>query len=503
MSNFSINWRSLIAILPSLSFLLLSISTEVTTGQEVAPKPTLSDRKQQTASQICPSQLGTAIEAITQRPEFARSRWGILIETLSTANRLYSRNAEQYFIPASNTKLLTTAAALRQLSPQFRIRTSVYGTGTLPNLTALRVVGRGDPSLTTAQLKDLAQQLKRRGVRQVQQLIVDNSYFRQAGINPTWEWEDIQYDYATSVTSLILNQNTVTLTLSPQQPGQPLQLNWNDTIAAKQWQVENQSVTATAGTENSLTLMGVLGQPLLKIKGQLAADAQPDAWDLAILNPAQYFLDSFRQSLWSEGITVTQASIINNFSVTEPMQELAAVESPPLAELVKETNQQSNNLYAEVLLRSLGTEGDRTANPDAGLVTLQQQLTQLGVNPESYRLMDGSGLSRHNLVSPDAIAQTLQRMAQTPQVAIYRASLPVAGVNGTLENRFRNTAAQSHLQAKTGTLTGVAALSGYLDVSGYQPLVLSIMVNQSEQPVATLRQGIDEIVLLLTRLRSC
>ncbi|HEY9598701.1 MAG TPA: D-alanyl-D-alanine carboxypeptidase/D-alanyl-D-alanine-endopeptidase, partial [Cyanophyceae cyanobacterium] len=361
----------------------------------------------------------------------------------------------------------------------------------------------GDPSLTTAQLKDLAQQLKRRGVRQVQQLIVDDSYFPQAEINPTWEWEDIQYDYATSVTSLILNQNTVTLTLSPQQPGQPLQLNWNDTIAAKQWRVENQSVTATTGTENSITLMGVLGQPLLKIKGELAVDTQPDSWDLAILNPAQYFLDSFRQSLLSEGITVTQASIINNFSVMEPMRELAAIESPPLAELVKETNQQSNNLYAEVLLRTLGNEGDHTANSDAGLASLKQRLTQLGVNPESYDLIDGSGLSRHNLVSPDAIAQTLQRMAKTPQAAIYRASLPVAGISGTLENRFRNTAAQSHLQAKTGTLTGVAALSGYLDVSGYQPLVLSIMVNQSEQPVVTLRQGIDEIVLLLTRLRSC
>lgn len=232
------NWRSLIAILPSLSFLLLSISTEGTTGQEIVPEQTLSDRKQQTASQsICPSQLGTAIEAVTQRPEFARSRWGILIETLSTANQLYSRDAERYFIPASNVKLLVTAAALRQLSPEFRIRTSVYGTGTLPNLTSLRVVGRGDPSLTTAQLKDLAQQLKRQGVRQVQQLIVDDSYFPQSGINPTWEWEDIQYDYATSVTSLILNQNAVTLTLSPQQPGQPLRLSWNDTIAAKQWRV--------------------------------------------------------------------------------------------------------------------------------------------------------------------------------------------------------------------------------------------------------------------------
>jgi D-alanyl-D-alanine carboxypeptidase/D-alanyl-D-alanine-endopeptidase (penicillin-binding protein 4) len=117
--------------------------------------------------------------------------------------------------------------------------------------------------------------------------------------------------------------------------------------------------------------------------------------------------------------------------------------------------------------------------------------------------VDGSGLSRHNLASPKAIAQTLQLMAKTPQARVYRDSLPVAGVSGTLRNRFRNTVAQGNIQAKTGSMTGVSALSGYLDVPGYQPLVFSIMVNQSEQSLTTLRQGIDEIVLLLTRLRSC
>jgi D-alanyl-D-alanine carboxypeptidase/D-alanyl-D-alanine-endopeptidase (penicillin-binding protein 4) len=127
----------------------------------------------------------------------------------------------------------------------------------------------------------------------------------------------------------------------------------------------------------------------------------------------------------------------------------------------------------------------------------------LGVDPESYVIVDGSGLSRHNLVSPEAIAQTLQLMAQTSQARVYRDSLPVAGVSGTLKNRFRNTAAQGNIQAKTGGMTGVSALSGYLNIPGYQPLVFSIIVNQSDQSFATLRQAIDEIVLLLTRLRAC
>ncbi|HAJ61204.1 MAG TPA: D-alanyl-D-alanine carboxypeptidase/D-alanyl-D-alanine-endopeptidase, partial [Cyanobacteria bacterium UBA8543] len=146
------------------------------------------------------------------------------------------------------------------------------------------------------------------------------------------------------------------------------------------------------------------------------------------------------------------------------------------------------------------------ANNDSsqiGLNKVESTLTDLGVDPKSYVLADGSGVSRHNLVSPEAIAQTLKLMAHTPQAAVYRASLPTAGVSGTLQRRFLNTAAQGYLQAKTGTMSGVSALSGYLDVPSYQPVVFSIMVNQSDQSVTNLRGAIDEIILLLTRLRSC
>ena len=473
-------------------------------GLDVVAGQSIRDGDEPTEFQsLCSSQLGTAIDAVTKRSEFARSRWGIAIETLSAPNTLYRRDAEHYFIPASNVKLLITAAALRQFSPQFRIRTSVYGTGTIPNLTSLRVVGRGDPSLTTAELKNLAQQLKRQGVRRVQQLIVDDSYFQKSGIHSTWEWEDIHYAYGTSVNSLILNQNAVTLTLVPQQPGQPLQLSWNDLVAARQWRVENQSRTATAGTKNSVEVTGVLGQRLLHIKGELAADSQPDSWNLAIPDPAHYFLESFRLILASQGITVARSEVMTSPQVPQSMTELAVVESPPLAELVIETNQESNNLYAEALLQTLEAEVSRESTPNTGVTVVKQALTELGVDPESYALADGAGLSRHNLVSPDAIAQTLKLMAQTPQASVYRTSLPIAGVTGTLRDRFRNTAAQGNLRAKTGTLSGISALSGYLDVPGYQPLVISIIVNQSDQSIATLRQAIDEIILLLTRLRSC
>jgi D-alanyl-D-alanine carboxypeptidase/D-alanyl-D-alanine-endopeptidase (penicillin-binding protein 4) len=473
------------------------------------------DKEKPSSESICPAQLGSAIEAVINRPQLRRTRWGILIEPLSPNaiahissvnqdNTLYRREAEHYFIPASNVKLLTTAAALLQLGSDFRIRTSIYSAGA----GSLRVVGRGDPSLTDAQLRELAQQLKRQGIRNVQQLIVDDGYFQGDAINLTWEWEDVQSDYGTAVNSLILNQNAAELTLSPQQVGQPLRLTWTDAIASRQWRVENLSVTAASTAPTSVTVSGVLGQPLLQIKGQLAVDAEPESFYLAILDPAKYFLEQFQRVLTEEGIRVAKAMVSKTRTTGE--QELAAVESAPLSALLVETNQQSNNLYAEVLLRILQASGlqsdDAEANKDSaeiGLNEVKEALTTLGVNPESYVLVDGSGLSRRNLVSPDAIVQTLKLMAQTPQAAVYRDSLPAAGVSGTLRRRFLNTTAQGNLQAKTGTLTGASALSGYLDVPGYQPLVFSIMVNQSDQSVTILRQAIDEIVLLLTRLRSC
>lgn len=496
--------------LSALSLLATPLTLRAyTLDRALASQPTSLSvaQKEQTAESLCPAQLGTAINAVIERPQFRRARWGILVEPLSPMGRnraLYNRDAERFFIPASNVKLLTTAAALLALAPDFRIRTSVYDAGE----GVLRVIGRGDPSLTETQLQELAQQLKRQGIRNIKHLIVEDGYFQGQSLNPNWEWEDVQANYGASVNSLILNQNAVNLTLAPQQVGQPLRVSWADAIAGRQWRIENESVTAKAGTPNSVTVSAVLGQPVLRIKGQLAVDANPRIFGMAILNPAEYFLQHFRQVLVTEGIRVERVSIESKVNTTGE-RELAAVESPPLPVLLAEVNQQSNNLYAEVLLRTLQASAPQalvSANPDSGNIGLQvlkTTLTALGVNPESYALSDGSGLSRHNLVSPEAIAQTLQVMAQSSQASVYRDSLPVAGVSGSLRNRFRDTLAQGNVQAKTGTVTGAVTLSGYLNIPTYQPLVFSIMVNQSDQSISTLRQAIDEIVLVLTRLRSC
>jgi D-alanyl-D-alanine carboxypeptidase/D-alanyl-D-alanine-endopeptidase (penicillin-binding protein 4) len=451
------------------------------------------------APTLCPAQLPAAIETILDRPDFARSRWGVLIQS-GDGKTLYDREAQRYFIPASNAKLLTTAAALDKLGSQFRIRTSVYGVRSQTGW-ALRVVGRGDPTLTDVQLVRLAQQLSRQGIRQVEQLTADDSYDQSDAIVPDWTFGDAQAGYGAPVNSLILNENAIGLSLLPQAIGQPLRVQWDNSNDGKGWQIENQSVTVAANAPEFLDVGRDLSQPILKVRGQLRSGAASESVSIAIVNPAQTFLQHFRQALVKENITVGQAIVVTRPGAIAG-SEVAFVESPPLSEILKTTNQDSNNLYAESLLRMLGAKGNTTTT-ERGMITLTTTLRTLGVNSSSFLLVDGSGLARQNLVSPQALVQTLQAMAKHPAANIYRSSLPTAGVSGTLQNRFQGTAAQGIVQAKTATLTGVAALSGYLTPPNYSSIVFSLIVNQSTNSTTVQREAIGEVVLLLTRLRSC
>jgi len=461
---------------------------------------------QETTKKNCPTELTNAINAVINRPIFRRSRWGILVETLFSKTTIYSREAEYYFIPASTIKLLTTAAALQQLRPNFRIRTSIYGDGK----GSIYIVGRGDPSFTETQLKSLAEQLKKQGIENIDRLISDDSYFQGMAINPNWEWEDVQAGYGAPINSLIFNQNAIDLVLSPQGLGQPLKVTFVNPEESKKWQIENNSVTVAKNEKEFVEVGRNFIKPIIRISGQLQIGSASEPVYVAVVEPMDNFLNKFRQVLESEGIRVSR--IVKNSQITSNLNltELAFVESPTVAELIEEVNKKSNNVYAEALLRQLGVRSrlvpKKKSNNDTLAKSLEEVkviLTRLGVTPNSFRLNDGSGLSRHNLVSPEALVQALRIMANSPWANIYKNSLPVAGVSGTLSRRFRNSFAEGNVQAKTGTISGVSGLAGYVKPVNFEPLVFSIIVNQSDLETKDLRTAIDEIVLLFTQLKSC
>ncbi|MFO0174621.1 MAG: D-alanyl-D-alanine carboxypeptidase/D-alanyl-D-alanine-endopeptidase, partial [Aphanizomenon sp.] len=280
---------------------------------------------------------------------------------------------------------------------------------------------------------------------------------------------------------------------------------WTEPTEAYRWKIANNSVTTQANEPHFVEVNRDLKGQTLRIKGQLAVNSQPEIIGLAVFDPIANFISQFRQNLDREGITVKETRN-NNLSQNKQEKEIAAIESPPLSELLIETNVNSNNLYAETLLRSLAIKkpGEKNQNTaDIGLEIIRETLTQLGVEPEGYIIVDGSGLSRKNLMTPATLVQLLQGIAKSPQAEVFRASLPISGMKGSLKNRFINTAAAGIVQGKTGSMTGISALSGYINTPNYEPLVFSIMVNQSTQPGKVMRTAIDEIVVLLAQLKRC
>lgn len=448
---------------------------------------------------FCQDQLPTKIEAILSEETLQRSRLGILVKSLKDGETLYNLASQKYFIPASNAKLLVTAAALIKFGSNFQIETPIYGQGYAPRLNRLKIVGNGDPTLRSEQLQQIAKDLKNQGIQQIDNLIIQDGRINITPINPTWEWEDIQFYYGTAVNNLILNENSVSLKLIPQNVDEPLQLEWSDSIAGQQWKISNQTITAPENTPYSISIERNFGQPLLMLTGQLAIDSQPDTFGLAVVNPENYFRDFFKTTLEKEGIKVINTQIIDQAKNDNKLRKLISIKSQPLKQIIKKANEESNNLYAESLLNLLGNTENRISNLDI----LKETLNEIGLDPQGYKLKDGSGLSRHNLITPETLVNLLSLMINTPQGNDYRNSLAISGMNGTLKNRFKNTILEGKIQAKTGTLSGNSALSGYLDPPNYSPLVFSIMINQSNLSSSELRDYIDNILLTLGYLKQC
>jgi len=462
-------------------------------AEENRAKPALENLDKQ-PKKFCDRDLDRVIAQVINRSQLKRSRWGIEVQTLA-GDSLYSLDGDKFFNPASAAKLLVSAAGILELGAQYRIETPIYSGGTPPVLDSLRLKGQGDPTISSQSLKDIVHQLQDKGIKRIENLIIDDSYFAPPAINPTWEWVDVHSYFATAANSTILNQNTVTLTLLPQEIGQPVKFWWNDAIAASQWQVINQATTGEADLEYAVEIDGDLGKPLLKLRGELAVNERPDVWDLAVVDPAQYFLETLRLYLSQGGIKVDRGIVVEQ-QETYVDTKLTAIDAPPLSKILAGINQESNNLYAEVLGKILAQK----MQVDTPIDAVNQTLERLSIDSENYVLIDTSGLSRQNLVTPQTLVAVLQLMSQDSD---YRESLAVAGTSGTLKRRFVDTPIQGKLWAKTGTLTGVGALSGYLQTQHRGLLAFSVLVNNSELEHREIRRAIDEIVVILNRLQQC
>jgi D-alanyl-D-alanine carboxypeptidase/D-alanyl-D-alanine-endopeptidase (penicillin-binding protein 4) len=462
---------------------------------------------QASSNQLCPAQLQKEVEKVAQSPSLKASRVGVFVQTNdSNPQILANLDGDRYFIPASNAKLFITAIALKTLGADYRFATRLMSHN-LPNAkgeieNGLWVVASGDPSFSSETgLKSLVTQLKNKGVKRINGGIRTLTSRKGAEISDSWEWADLQEYYAAIASPFTINENSLNWTISHATIGKSAIFEWESPTLASDWLVENQAITASADSTYDLKVVRPYGQKKLIITGQIPTKSEPELGGVAIPDPEANFLDLLRRELATQGIAVSSDTATSK--ELPPIQDLAIALSPPLSELIVTTNKDSNNLYAELLLRALGDRLHEAFPDDSvlgGMMVINKYLQSINVSPTYALLADGSGLSRRNLTTPRAIVKLLQSVASDRN---FRKSLAIANVDGTLTNRFKNTSAQGLIQAKTGTLAGTIALSGYANSQNYREVIFSIIINNSNLPLKELQQYTDAIALLLTHLDTC
>lgn len=482
------------------------------------------------------AELQTQIDQIAQQPALQSGFFAVKIVSLDTGKIIFERDANKFVRPASNMKLYTVAAALDRLTPDYHFITSVYAKekpekGTLK--ADLVVYGRGDPSLAARfnngdyfkGINDLADRIVAAGVRRVKgDLVGDESYFNGAPLGGGWEWEDLQWGYGAQVSALTVNDNAVDLTIKPgDRVGAPVVITTGPPSASF-ITVLNRATTGLRGSKRTLTIYRGLGTNTLEITGIVPLGDSGFNGDVAVPDPALAFVTMLRDALVKRGVKVDgrirtvdsrsgSEAIANSSLVTAttpaaalPFIEIASLESPPFNTVAAQTLKPSQNLYTEIILRTLAKQTSTQpsipalsseTDEDAGLQVVRAFLHQAGVADSDLYLNDGSGLSRNDMITANATVQLLTFMSRHKYAAQFRDALPVAGVDGTLRSRMRGTAAENNVRAKTGSLSSVASLSGYVTTGAGEHLVFSMMLNNFPDAAALRRDSIDAIAILL------
>jgi D-alanyl-D-alanine carboxypeptidase/D-alanyl-D-alanine-endopeptidase (penicillin-binding protein 4) len=491
--------------------------------------------------------LATQIDAILADPAVAGSGWGVSVVGLD-GTPLYQHNDGGRFAAASNTKLLTTAAALALLGPQFTVTTRVVA-ATVENSTVrgdLTLIGAGDASMSArvlpyslrtertgdplAAFDDLAAQVARAGVREITGNIVgDDNYFAWQPWPSGWAWNDLQWEYGAPVSALVANDNVLYLTITPgAAPGDPASYAWLPQLDHFKIESTIRTTAAGAGVKTALGASREPNSTTVRLWGTIPVGAQPSSMALAANDPAVLAAEALKERLLAQGIRVDGIATARHRDVHEidepetgsggaaevawgsatPVSIPLRIEpspsdpvtgilvasrvSPPLLQDLTVTNKVSQNLHAELALMQLATTAP-VPTRQAALASERRFLLSAGILPADFLLFDGSGLSRDDMVTPRALT-TLLRYATTQRWgAAYKSTLPVGGVDGTLSGRFLSPPLKGQVAAKTGSLGEDASLSGFVTAASGRTIVFSILCNR-HLPGTAARADIDRIV---------
>jgi D-alanyl-D-alanine carboxypeptidase/D-alanyl-D-alanine-endopeptidase (penicillin-binding protein 4) len=516
--------------------------------------------------------LAVQIQDVLNQPQLTRAHWGIHAVDAETGKVLYSLNADQLFLPASNAKLFTTAAVLATAGPDYRFRTTVESAAK-PDADGrlagdLVLVGRGDPNLSSRVLpyelktertsspiqvlEELVDQVARNGLRSVSgDLLADDTFYAAERLAPGWAQDDLQWIDGAPVSALTFNDNVDLLNIQPgAQAGDKAAISWSPDSAY--YTIDNRIVTTAQGTPRKIGIHRDPGGKTITVWGTIPLGDRGMKEPMAVDDPAEFTAHLFLTLLQQRGITVAgkararHADIAQFYDQAPPVAATAATPIPastvttttalaasstpsaagneassstpnassptssqaqavvlaehvslPLIEDVRVTNKTSQNLHAELALHLVGKLAGFSGSFEGGSAAVKQFLLQAGVKEEEFVLLDGSGLSRRDLVTPNAVVQLLLYALHQPWGTAYEGSLPIAAVDGSLSERFLNTPSAGLIHAKTGTLSHVNGLSGYGQTVQGRKFVFSIFCNNHSLGSAKILPVIDAVVQLL------
>jgi D-alanyl-D-alanine carboxypeptidase/D-alanyl-D-alanine-endopeptidase (penicillin-binding protein 4) len=470
------------------------------TASKTTAQSAKATRKERAQAQAAAKRFAARAEGVLAGSSVNKGEWGVLIADAATGETLYELNADRYFVPASNMKLFTTALALAKLGADFRFHTTLETHGEVSPEGILSgdvvLVGRGDPNLSNRKfpydlkeefdgapervLAELADALVAKGVKEVTgDVIADDSYFPREIYPDGWEIGDTVWNYGAAISAIVVDDNTVTLTLTPgENAGSSVQAD----VAppTPDFTVQNEVVTSAAEVKVDLRLTREPGAKLVVVRGTLPAKSAPRKLVLALHEPAEHAAALLMRLLVERGVKIggsSRAIHVPEATPDPPRAVLAEHVSIPLGDSIKLVNKISQNLHTEMLLRTAARQTGIWATPEDLAKYPADFYAATGIAAGDVVQTDASGLSRHDLVTPRAVVALLKYAQGQPWFEPYYASLPIAGVDGTLEDRMKGTIAAGRIHAKTGSVEHTRTRSGFAETPAGRRLIFSFLGN--------------------------
>ncbi len=453
-------------------------------------------------------EVAQAIDQALTDPALAHGLAGVVVRSLKDGRTIYEKNRDLVFIPASNFKLLVSATSLDKFGPNYRFKTELYTSGERTSDGVLKgdviLVGRGNAVLKPGELQQMADQIK--GIKVIEgNIIGDDTWFDDVRLGWGWNWDDEPYYYSAQLSALCLNKNVVDVYVRPGVKEGAKTTVWI-TPATAYMTVQNDSTTGKADSKKTISVDRIRGRNVIHVTGSVPlapnlAEGKPESPEEAITmeEPTLFAATVLKEMLQRADIVVKGKAVRG--AKPEGAEMVAFHQSVPMSEMLLLLNKPSDNLIAETLLKALGAEFNGRGSSAKGAEVEMEFLKKAGLDMTALSIIDGSGLARMNYVSPSNLATLLAYMYRHKDGKLYMDSLPIAGVDGTLRSRMKGTAAAGNCKAKTGYISRVRTLSGYVTTKAGEPLAFSIMMNHHLCSSTEVNAVQDKIVTALAEMQ--